>query len=188
MNYSNNLSKQYVISDSNNENINDLDVKIKFDSTKLKKEEFLSKDFKHEITSNHQNNQSNKIVNLAIIESMEKNEELTKVKSKAESRKINLGIRKKNEKLKLLKSINRGIISVKYKIFLATLWIIFLISFIVGFITHFEIKLPVTASGIIWTFSFIFLILASIYSYLYFKINKSDNSEEKLNLLRLFPF
>lgn len=144
--------------------------------------------------------QSNKVENLGIVDSIKRpnssenkqnndNDNITDdlPKSKAELRRYYSDKNKKVEKAKTLKYLARGQISIKYKVFLITLWIIFLASFIVGFITHFDLKLPVTASGIIWSFSFIVLVIAIVYSVIFYKISKSNLPEEKYRLLQNFP-
>lgn len=103
------------------------------------------------------------------------------------TRKEQINLRKKKEKEKVLKSLSRGDLSIKYLIFIIILYVIFLITLIIGFILHFDLKLHVTASGILWTFSFIMLVLSIFYTLIYKKIKKSKDPEEKYNLIRYFP-
>lgn len=184
-----NYKKAFDSGNSNNAQINDLEMKIKFDSTNFKNEDYTVNNNKS--NNNNENNensahQKNNTMqnNLGIIDSLDINDS----KSKAELRKKISDKRKKTEKQKLLKTLSKGNLSLKYKIFLITLWIVFLASFIIGFITHFEIKLPITASGIIWSFSFIIFIVALIYSRIFYRVSKSNDAEEKLRLLKNFPF
>lgn len=185
-----NYSRAFDSGNTNEAQVNELEIKKKIDSTSLKNEDFSNNNFNNDNSSNQKNTLPNKLDCLGIIEPIEKSNSdySLKSKSKSELRKINSEIRKKNEKQKLLKSLSRGKLSIKYKIFLITLWIVFLASFIVGFITHFEIKLPITASGIIWSFSFVILIVALIYSMVYYKVAKSVDAEEKFRLLKYYPF
>jgi len=184
MNLSSNYKKAYNSDNSNNEKLDDdLETKVKIQSTNIKQEDDINKNLNKENFFCIKNNNSEKTVNLGIMITDE-----SKSKKYIEDRKKKSEKRKQSEKNQLKKSINRGGISMKYKIFLITLWIVFFSSFIVGFITHFEIKLPITASGIIWCFSFIMLIVAVIYSHFYYKICRSDDVEEKIKLLKNFPF
>ena len=90
-------------------------------------------------------------------------------------------IRRKKKKNQIL------YFSIKYSIFVATLWLIFLAAFIVGFIVHFDVKGPVTASGIIWSFSALVFFLAVVYSYIYYKAKRNISSEYLQRYLRMFP-
>jgi hypothetical protein len=98
-------------------------------------------------------------------------------------------IEAQNKKLKRIKKQSKSHIyfSIKYKIFLIIIWLIFFASFIVGFIVHYEVKSHVNASTIIWTFSSIIFCVSVIYSYLYYKANSNSSPENMRNYLKYFP-
>jgi uncharacterized membrane protein len=77
--------------------------------------------------------------------------------------------------------------SSKYLIFIITIWVVAFISFIIGFILHFGISVGITASSIVWTFSFILCVLASVFTYLYKKAQNLEDVNEKIKLLKFFP-
>ena len=86
------------------------------------------------------------------------------------------------------KKVEKHYFSIKYTIFLASIWIIFFAAFIVGFIVHYDVKnSSVTASSIIWTFSGIDFIFSIIFTYLYVKATKAKTNEELHKYLRLIP-
>ena len=153
---------------NNNENIKEKKDDFSYKSSDADKEDKNKNQF--DISSSYKNNNESR--------NNRTNQEINK--EKKDNRKHSL-------KLKSLKALGKGQISLKYKVFVITLWIIFFISFLVGFITHFNLKLPITASGIIWSFNFIIFIIALIYTYLYYKIIRSPLPEDKLKLLQNFP-
>lgn len=78
--------------------------------------------------------------------------------------------------------------SVKYTVFIITMWMAFVGTFIVGMIVHFKINEGITPSAILWTFSFILAIVALIYTIIYCTIRRNNTSEEtRQKLLRTFP-
>jgi hypothetical protein len=190
MNYINNnnsKSQNFSSSDNNEGNkIQDqfISISIKEDNIKDSKKKIINEKYEKNQT---ENSKSSNLENLDIIDSYNiKNTNNDNNYNLEYKKQINSN-RKKKEKEKFLKNLSRGEISIKYLIFIIILFIIFLVSLIVGFILHFDLKLHVTASGIIWTFSFILLCLTIFYSYIYFKIKKAKIIEEKYKLLRYFP-
>jgi len=79
------------------------------------------------------------------------------------------------------------VLSLKHKIFLIILWLIFLSSFVVGFIIHFDVKSSVNASSIIWSFSSIIFCICLIYSVIFYKAKNAKTQEELGKYLRLVP-
>lgn len=99
-------------------------------------------------------------------------------------------VRKRKSKLAKAKTkkVEKHYFSIKYTIFLTSIWIIFIASFIVGFIVHYDIKnSSVTASSIIWTFSGLDFVFSIIFTYLYVKAKKAKTNEELYKYLRLIP-
>jgi len=191
MNYINNSkSKNFSNLDYIEENKNQdqfISISIKKDEINEQKKKYIDEKYESNKT---ENSKSSNLDNLDIIESFNiknKNIDNNDNNINLEFKKQINSNRKKKEKEKLLKNLSRGEISIKYLIFVIILFLIFLVSFIVGFILHFDLKLHVTASGIIWTFSFIMLCLTIFYSYIYYKIKKTKIVEEKYKLLKCFP-
>ena len=77
--------------------------------------------------------------------------------------------------------------SSRHTAYLFSVWIVFVVVFICGFIVHFETDNSVTASSILWTFSAVLLFFAIIYSYLYYKCAKAKTKEELYKYLRFIP-
>ena len=75
----------------------------------------------------------------------------------------------------------------RYGVFIATLWVVFCISFILGFVLHFDLKSDVTFSSILWTFSFIICVLATTYSILLYKSRNATDYDTKVFYLKFFP-
>jgi hypothetical protein len=93
--------------------------------------------------------------------------------------------RKNKEKNK--RKVNKNHLSLKYGIFLFTLWLTFMASFIMGFIVHYDIPNKVNAASIIWTFSGVLFIISMCYTYLYHKAKKCYNSDSLRDYLKYFP-
>ena len=77
--------------------------------------------------------------------------------------------------------------SSRHTAYLFSIWIVFIIVFITGFIVHFETDNNVTASSILWTFSGVIMLFGIIYSYLYYKCYKAKNNQELYKYLRFIP-
>ena len=77
--------------------------------------------------------------------------------------------------------------SSRHTAYLFSVWIVFVVVFICGFIVHFETDNSITASSILWTFSAVLLFFAIIYSYLYYKCSKAKSKEELYKYLRFIP-
>ena len=77
--------------------------------------------------------------------------------------------------------------SSRHTAYLISIWLIFVIVFLTGFIVHFDTDNNVTASSILWTFSVVLLLFAIIYSYLYYKCAKAKNNAELYKYLRFIP-
>jgi hypothetical protein len=75
----------------------------------------------------------------------------------------------------------------RYIVFISTLWIVFTISFILGFILHYDLQSDITFSSILWTFSTILFIIATIYTTLFYKARNSVDYEKKVSYLKFFP-
>ena len=80
-----------------------------------------------------------------------------------------------------------GVAFLRYLIFVITLWIVFTISFILGFILHYDLQSDVTFSSILWTFSFIIFVIATIFTILYRKAKKETDFSKKISYLKFFP-
>jgi hypothetical protein len=76
--------------------------------------------------------------------------------------------------------------SMKYVIFISTLWIVFSGAFIAGFIVYYK-DAAINASSILWAFAFIVFVLAMIYTILYVKAKRAVSTEDKVRLLRFLP-
>lgn len=87
-------------------------------------------------------------------------------------------VRKKEKKLYF---------SFQHTVFLGTLWFIFGLTFIIGFLVHFETTKNVTASSIIWTFSIVICVVGILYSYNYYKCKHAKSEEELQQRLKYFP-
>lgn len=92
-----------------------------------------------------------------------------------------------NEKKRKRKKHIKLYFSFRHTVYLITLWLIFLISFIIGFIVHFDTVKNVTASSIIWTFSIVICFFSVLYTYNYYRCVKARNEEELQKHLRYFP-
>ena len=77
--------------------------------------------------------------------------------------------------------------SSRHTAYLISIWLIFVMVFITGFIVHFDTDNNVTASSILWTFSAVLLFFAIIYSYLYYKCSKAKSNEELYKYLKFIP-
>jgi hypothetical protein len=99
--------------------------------------------------------------------------------------KINERQKRRMEKKKELEE--ELFLSSKYTIYLFTIWLIFIITFISGFIVHYDTIQNVTASSIIWTFSSIICIFAVLYSYCYYKCLHAKNVKEIQKYLKYIP-
>ena len=77
--------------------------------------------------------------------------------------------------------------SSRHTAYLFSIWIVFIVVFITGFIVHFDTDNNITASSILWTFSGVLLCFAIIYSYLYYKCSKAKSNEELYKYLRFIP-
>ncbi len=78
--------------------------------------------------------------------------------------------------------------SLKYTVFLLTIWLIFLAAFIVGFILRFDVESSISASTIIWCFSAFILIIAVLYTCIYYRARKARNDEEMQKYLKFIRF
>ena len=94
-------------------------------------------------------------------------------------------LRRKKQKKKKPSRVN--VYSMKYLIMLITLWIIFLATFIVGFIVHYEVENSVNASSIIWTLSVVVFVISMIFTVLYVRARKASSTEESEKFLKYFP-
>jgi hypothetical protein len=88
---------------------------------------------------------------------------------------------KKSKKLKINPK------SIKYIIFISTLWLIFLGFLIAGLLVHFKEANNINAASILWALSFVVFIIACIYTYLYIKARQSATKEDKIKLLKYMP-
>lgn len=81
-------------------------------------------------------------------------------------------------------------INIKHYIFITVLWIGFVTSLIIGFLLHFKFETGITASSIMFSFSFVLFLLSLFYSILLIKlINKEKaNDLSRYKLFNLFPF
>lgn len=77
--------------------------------------------------------------------------------------------------------------SSRHTAYLISLWVIFMISFICGFVVHFDTEKNVTASSILWTFSAIIFMVSLAYSYAYYKCAKAKSEEELQKYLKYIP-
>ena len=75
----------------------------------------------------------------------------------------------------------------RHTAYLISIWFIFSIIFISGFIVHFDSTNNVTASSILWTFSSVICFFALIYSFLYYKCLNSKTDFEKHKYLKFIP-
>ena len=78
-------------------------------------------------------------------------------------------------------------LSLKHKIYLFTIWLMFIITFISGFIVHYDTIENVTASSILWTFSSIICFLAILYTYCYYKCIHAKSIKEQQKYLKYIP-
>ena len=78
-------------------------------------------------------------------------------------------------------------LSLKHKIYLFSIWLVFIITFISGFIVHYDTIENVTASSILWTFSSIICILAILYTYCYYKCIHAKSIKEQQKYLKYIP-
>ncbi len=78
-------------------------------------------------------------------------------------------------------------LSSKHTIYLFSIWFVFIIIFISGFIVHYDTIQNVTASSILWTFSSIICILAILYSYCYYKCLHAKSDKEIQKYLKYIP-
>jgi hypothetical protein len=99
--------------------------------------------------------------------------------NRKESRELSARMKRKKK--------TKYVISLKYKIFLIVLWLIFLSSFIVGFILHFDVKSPVSASSILWAFSFCVFCVCVVYSVIFYKAKHAKTQEELGKYLKFVP-
>jgi hypothetical protein len=77
--------------------------------------------------------------------------------------------------------------SFKYTVFICLLWIIFLAFLISGSIVHVEDANNINAATILWSLSFVVLIISVLYTYLYIKARSAQTKEQKLKLLKYLP-
>ena len=77
--------------------------------------------------------------------------------------------------------------SSKHTIYLFSIWFVFIIIFISGFIVHYDTIQNVTASSILWTFSSIICIFAILYSYCYYKCLHAKSDKEIQKYLKYIP-
>ena len=77
--------------------------------------------------------------------------------------------------------------SSKHTIYLFSIWFVFIIIFISGFIVHYDIIQNVTASSILWTFSSIICIFAILYSYCYYNCLHAKSDKEIQKYLKYIP-
>ena len=77
--------------------------------------------------------------------------------------------------------------SSRHTAYLISIWLIFVVVFITGFIVHFDTDNNVTASSILWTFSGVLFCFGILYSYLYYKCSKAKSKEELYKYLRFIP-
>ena len=106
-------------------------------------------------------------------------------KKKIEDDKINE--RKRRRMLKKRELEEELYLSSKHTIYLFSIWFVFIITFISGFIVHYDTIQNVTASSIIWTFSSIICIFAVLYSYCYYKCLHAKNVKEIQKYLKYIP-
>ena len=78
-------------------------------------------------------------------------------------------------------------LSSKHTIYLFSIWFVFIIIFISGFIVHYDTIQNVTASSILWTFSSIICIFAILYSYCYYKCLHAKSDKEIQKYLKYIP-
>ena len=78
-------------------------------------------------------------------------------------------------------------LSLKHKIYLFSIWLVFIITFISGFIVHYDTIENVTASSILWTFSSIICFLAILYTYCYYKCIHAKSIKEQQKYLKYIP-
>lgn len=91
-----------------------------------------------------------------------------------------------------IKSINKKCelkLSIRHTIFIVMMWVACISSLIIGMILHFPLDSGVTASSILWTISFIFLLLSLLFSYFYYKIRYDlISKQDEVRYLSYFPF
>lgn len=99
-----------------------------------------------------------------------------------------LGCEKRKEvKERKRKKKQKLYFSYQHTVFLGTIWFIFLLTFIIGFIVHFKTTKNVTASSIMWTFSGVICGIGVLYSYNYYRCSKAKDEEELQKWLKYFP-
>ena len=129
---------------------------------------------------NYKANISNEIENNVVINDQE-------IEIKDEQFKYDKGNTVEKEKKRKRKKALKLYFSSKHTVYLITLWLIFLLSFIIGFVVHFDTTKNVTASSILWTFSIVVCFFSVLYSYNYYKCKKAKSEEELQKYLKYFP-
>jgi membrane protein insertase Oxa1/YidC/SpoIIIJ len=92
-----------------------------------------------------------------------------------------------NSYIKKKKKIKANPKSIKYIVFIGTIWVIFAGFLIAGCMVHFKEADNINAASILWTLSFIVFIIGCIYTYLYVKARRAASKEEKIKLLKYLP-
>jgi hypothetical protein len=109
------------------------------------------------------------------------------------NKKALLNVEKETRKIKKKKKESKIFFSMKYIIYLITLWLIFFAAFIIGFILHFDKpanQSMINASTVIWAFSSFIFVIAILYTFIYYKAKKANeahNLEEMRKYLRFIP-
>lgn len=93
----------------------------------------------------------------------------------------------KNNTKKRIKKKAKLYFSSKHTAYLIVLWLIFLITFIVGFVVHFDTTKNVTASSILWTFSLVIFGFSVLYSYCYYMCSHAKTETELQKYLKYIP-
>jgi hypothetical protein len=77
--------------------------------------------------------------------------------------------------------------SIKYIVFIGTIWVIFIGFLVAGCMVHFKEADNINAASILWALSFIVFIIGCIYTYLYVKARHANSKEDKIKLLKYLP-
>ena len=96
--------------------------------------------------------------------------------------------KRKRRRMQRKKELEKELyLSSKHTIYLFSIWFVFIIIFISGFIVHYDTIQNVTASSILWTFSSIICIFAILYSYCYYKCLHAKSDKEIQKYLKYIP-
>lgn len=96
---------------------------------------------------------------------------------------------KEKRKHRLLKKKTKlySHMSYRYTVYLISFWLIFIASFIMGFVVHYDIPNTVNISTILWCFSAILFIISTLYSLVFYKAKQAKTKEELTKYLKYIP-